>query len=336
MKTLKLLIASSLLFVGFGLQAQQGIGTNNPNDNAALEIESPDKGVLIPRISLTSSSTLFANAAGSVSHTGMLVYNTNKTASETTGLNGEGIYQWRLPIGVTDTTAPHYWFKMLTSEDSIVSGTVTHSTLYWDGDSWEENGNLLSATDQVSITTNLFVDSGTSTLTFNNAGFDLDTTGTFTVSATSVTVTGTTTFTDTVTLNRNLVDGFGSAGREGYVLSTTATATQWVDPSAQTLVSITDEATATPTATIKILLLEPLTTDMDITLAASGSDAGEYPLGFSLKIRRNAPYSATNTNTLTIRPNGTETINGQARVNMNVGYQSVTLFNTGTGWVQID
>lgn len=335
MKNFKLLMLGAFLLAGMGLQAQQGIGTNNPNDNAALEIESPDKGVLIPRISLTASSTLFAGAAGSVSHTGMLVYNTNKTASETTGLNGEGIYQWRLPIGETDTSAQHYWFKMLTTEDSIVAGTVTNSTLRWDGEFWVENDQLLSSSDQTSITTALLVDSGTTTLTLNNDGLDLNTAGTMTVSATSLTVTGTTTFTDTVTLNKNLIDGFGSAGREGFVLSTTATATRWVDPNTQTIATITD-ATATPSATIKILLVEPSANDVAITLHPSGDGANEYPAGFALKIRRNWEYSAASSNTVSITPDGTETINGQSSINMNVGYQSVTLYNTGSGWVRIE
>ena len=335
MKTLKLLLIAVVLMTGFGLQAQQGIGTATPNDNAALEIESPDKGVLIPRISLTSSSTLFANAAGTVSHTGMLVYNTNKTVSSTTGLVGEGIYQWRLPIGVTDTTAQHYWFKMLTTEDSIESGTVTNSTLRWDGKSWVENDQLLSSSSQTSITTDLFVGSGTTTLTLNNAGLDLITVGTITVSATSLTVTGTTTFTDTVTLNKNLIDGFGSAGKEGFILSTTATATKWVDPNAQTIAIIT-EATATPTATTKILLIEPSANNVAITLRPSGNGDNEYPVGFALKIIRNWEYSAASFNTVSITPDGTETINGKSSMNMNVGYQSVTLYNTGSGWVRIE
>lgn len=332
MKNSKLLLASLFLLIGIGLQAQQGIGTVTPNENAALDIQSPDKGVLIPRISLTSSSTLFAGATGTSSHTGMLVYNTNTTVSETTGLSGEGIYQWRLPATGGTT---YYWFKMLTSEESIVAGTVTHSTLRWDGENWIENDQLLSSSNQTSITTALFVDSGTTTLTLNDDGLDLITVGTITVSATSLTVTGTTTFTDTITLNRSLIDGYGSAGNEGYILSATATATQWVDPNAQTIATISD-TTATPSATIKIILVEPSANDVAITLRPSGSDEDEYPIGFELKIRRNWEYSNTSSNTVTISPDPSETINGQSSINMNVGYQSVTLYNTGSGWVHIE
>ena len=35
----------------------QTIGTNNPNDNAALHVESPDKAVLLPKISLQALKT---------------------------------------------------------------------------------------------------------------------------------------------------------------------------------------------------------------------------------------------------------------------------------------
>ncbi|MEK9602901.1 MAG: hypothetical protein VW127_00575 [Flavobacteriaceae bacterium] len=332
MKKQKILLATVLLLSGIGLKAQQGIGTVTPNDNAALEIQSPDKGLLIPRISLTNSSTLFLGVIATSEHNGMLVYNTNTTVSKTTGLLGEGIYQWRLPAtgGVT-----YHWFKMLTSEDDdFVTGTVTHSTLSWDGENWVENDQLLSSSNQISITTDLFVDSGATTLTLNNSGLDLITVGTITVSATSLTVTGTTTFTDTITLDRKLIDGYGNAGNEGYLLSATATATRWVDFNAQTLEIIT--TSTTPSATTKILLVRPSSENITVTLNPSGTNDNEYPEGFALKIRRDSPYSATNTYTLNITPDSSETINGQNSIKMNLGYQSVTLYKTQDGWVSID
>ena len=55
-KTLGLFL---VLFVGIQqlVYAQTGIGTNSPNDQAVLEIQSVDKGVLFPSISLTSTTT---------------------------------------------------------------------------------------------------------------------------------------------------------------------------------------------------------------------------------------------------------------------------------------
>ena len=333
MKTLKqVLVTATFVLSGIGVYAQQGIGTVTPNDNAALEIESPDKGVLIPRISLSNSNTLFMGVTGDASHNGMLVYNTN-TATDT-GLLGEGIYQWRLP-NTGGTT--YYWFKMLTSEDSapVLTGTVTHSTLRWDGEAWVENDQVLTSSTQVTITTDLFVGSGNATMTIDANGMDVITSGSITVSATSITVTGTTTFTDTVTLNSNLVDSFGNAGNAGDVLTATETGTQWVPAGQQSLLTITD-ATATPSAVTNILLVEPQNNNIAVTLRPSGTGADEYPLGFELKIRRNWEYTAASSNTVAISPAAGETINGQASINMNVGFQSVTLYNTGNGWVRIE
>ena len=73
--------------------AQTGIGTNSPNDQAVLEIQSVDKGVLFPSISLTSTTTFLGGISATASHTNMLVYNTN-TATTTTGLDGAGYYFW--------------------------------------------------------------------------------------------------------------------------------------------------------------------------------------------------------------------------------------------------
>ena len=96
-----------LLFFGLcgTLFAQKGLGTNNPNPQAALEIRSQDKGVLLPRVTLTSSSTLFTGVTATASHTGMLVYNTNTATN--TGLVGTGYYYWN----------GTYWEKFIGDSD---------------------------------------------------------------------------------------------------------------------------------------------------------------------------------------------------------------------------
>ena len=82
-----------LSFCTTALWAQQGIGTATPHSSAALEIASPDKGLLIPRISLTSSASLApVTGTASDSHNGLLVYNTNTATN--TGLSGVGYYFW--------------------------------------------------------------------------------------------------------------------------------------------------------------------------------------------------------------------------------------------------
>ena len=84
-----------VLFVGIQqlVYAQTGIGTNSPNEQAVLDIQSVDKGVLFPSISLTSTTTFLGGISATASHTNMLVYNTN-TATTTTGLDGAGYYFW--------------------------------------------------------------------------------------------------------------------------------------------------------------------------------------------------------------------------------------------------
>lgn len=196
---------------------------------------------------------------------------------------------------------------------------------------------MLAGSTQVTLTTDLLVDSGSSTLNLTNSGVTLDTEGSFNVSATSVTVTGTaitmdgaSTFTTTVTLNGPLVDSLNNAGTAGQVLTATATGTQWTDPNANSIQTLT-QVSATPSITASIILLEP-TGDMTVTIPAIAS----YPVGFTLTIRRNQEYSNASSNTITLDPDGTETINGQSTRDMNVGWQSLKLINTGTGWLSIN
>ena len=69
----KLLLITLLLSGCVGMFAQTGIGTDNPNSNAILDLSSNTKGLLPPRLALTNTtatSPLSAHVAG------MVVYNT--------------------------------------------------------------------------------------------------------------------------------------------------------------------------------------------------------------------------------------------------------------------
>lgn len=80
-----------LSFAAFKIKAQ-GVGINtdgsSPDASALLDVKATDRGVLVPRVSLsnvTSASPVSSPA------TGLLVYNTNASV---TGGNGSGFYFW--------------------------------------------------------------------------------------------------------------------------------------------------------------------------------------------------------------------------------------------------
>ncbi len=92
----KIIYTASLALLGTVAQAQVKVGANPATINAgsALEIEATDKGLLMPRISLSTTTTwgLAGTAAA-----GMSVYNTNAglTATNTTyPAMGVGEYYW--------------------------------------------------------------------------------------------------------------------------------------------------------------------------------------------------------------------------------------------------
>lgn len=63
--------------------AQVGIGTTSPNADAILDVLSTNKGILLPRVALTSSST---SSPLSTHVPGMILYNTTAVAGLTPGV----------------------------------------------------------------------------------------------------------------------------------------------------------------------------------------------------------------------------------------------------------
>ncbi|MDP2687675.1 MAG: hypothetical protein Q8O62_10670 [Aequorivita sp.] len=72
-------------FFSFNLFAQVGIGTINPNGGSVLDVQSANKGVLLPRVNIANLATLAPITGGQ--DEGMLVYNTNTTT-------GPGFFYW--------------------------------------------------------------------------------------------------------------------------------------------------------------------------------------------------------------------------------------------------
>ena len=81
--------------------AQVGVNTTSPDPSSMLDISATDKGVLVPRVSLTNVTTTMLDGTNTAA-IGLLIWNTNAT---TVGGNGVGFYffngtQW-MPITQT-------------------------------------------------------------------------------------------------------------------------------------------------------------------------------------------------------------------------------------------
>ena len=94
--------------------AQQGFGTNTPDKSSAVDIVSTKRGLLIPRLDLTSTTS-----AGPVTNPAqsLLVYNKNTAADVT-----PGFYYWE----------NNKWVRVMSSNiaktSSVIAGTTTHVT----------------------------------------------------------------------------------------------------------------------------------------------------------------------------------------------------------------
>jgi hypothetical protein len=74
--------------ISFTAVAQVGIGTVNPDPSSALDIMASDKGILVPRVSLSNVSTTTLDGTNTAAD-GLLIYNSNASV---TGGNGVGYY----------------------------------------------------------------------------------------------------------------------------------------------------------------------------------------------------------------------------------------------------
>jgi hypothetical protein len=100
---IKIFCISSFLFLGIQIQAQVKIGDNltSINPNAALEIESATKGLIMPRIALTNT-TDYAPMTAHIE--GMSVYNTATTGDVTPGYYYNDGTKWVRIIDSNDTS----------------------------------------------------------------------------------------------------------------------------------------------------------------------------------------------------------------------------------------
>lgn len=104
----KTILLSMLLFgATVTMNAQTGIGTAQPNQSAQLDITSSDKGVLIPRIALTSATQQLQTTVAN--QTSLLIYNTATVAAESLT---PGYYYWD----------SNKWIRMIAENDESLGG----------------------------------------------------------------------------------------------------------------------------------------------------------------------------------------------------------------------
>ncbi|TXE19435.1 hypothetical protein ES692_03905 [Psychroserpens burtonensis] len=73
------------LLLSFSMFSQVGIGTTTPAGGSILDVTSTDKGVLVPSVDITNSTTIAPITGGAP--VGLLVWNTNSTT-------GVGFHYW--------------------------------------------------------------------------------------------------------------------------------------------------------------------------------------------------------------------------------------------------
>ncbi|AGC77333.1 endosialidase-like protein [Nonlabens dokdonensis] len=90
---MKLYIALTFICICSITYSQVGINTDTPTDGTALDINVNDKGILIPKVSLSGNNSLTGiDLVGVSLEEGVLVYNTN-VVTGTNAIN-EGFYYW--------------------------------------------------------------------------------------------------------------------------------------------------------------------------------------------------------------------------------------------------
>lgn len=130
--------------------AQVKIGDNPTtiNSNSLLELESTDKGLLIPRLALSATN----NAAPLAAHVaGMVVYNTATAGTSPNNVTPGYYYndgsQWSLVASSSSMTLPQTTLSSTTTPAGTYSGQVAYNTsaaggvsigpVFWNGSSWQ-------------------------------------------------------------------------------------------------------------------------------------------------------------------------------------------------------
>src|SRR5687768_10055308 len=116
-----------LVVCSISMSAQIGIGTTTPTSGSILDIQSSEKGILIPRLTYTQRLAMSLNT----SHAGMMVYQSD----------------------VNTTPKGLYTFDGINWIPPLLTGTTNGQTLRWDSQKWTASTALFNAGSAVGINT---------------------------------------------------------------------------------------------------------------------------------------------------------------------------------------
>ena len=123
-----ILLTAATSFAWRSARAQTGIGTTTPDANAMLDIESTQKGVLMPSLTAAQQATL--SAVLTPAEMGMLVRD---------ALTGKPIFwngaAWKNASGTTLTATPMLSVSS-TNNIALNPGTAVGDLITWDGTNW--------------------------------------------------------------------------------------------------------------------------------------------------------------------------------------------------------
>lgn len=160
-----------LFLFSWAVQAQVGIGTENPDASAMLQIEASDKGVLITRVALSSTTD---NSTVTSPASGLLVYNTATAGIGDTAVS-PGFYFFNGSVWVRLLNTGN----VISNTASITANTNSASTNQnlIDANTTNINTNTASITiNTTSINSNISkITSNTSSITSNTASITANT-----------------------------------------------------------------------------------------------------------------------------------------------------------------
>lgn len=143
---MKKIIFIYVLCTSFFSFSQVGVGTNSPDGSAILDLTSSNKGLLLPRISLTSNLDVTTISSPAI---GLLVYNT-ATSGSNTSLVLPGFYSFngiswdRLLISKVESTVSFNTLNPNSGSPTFTPNVINNNSYIYvsdiDGNKWIWNG----------------------------------------------------------------------------------------------------------------------------------------------------------------------------------------------------